>query len=340
MQTIPPFDETAAQAARARQDQLTKPQGSLGRLEELTVQLAGMTGQTIPDVEPPVIFVYAADHGIAKHGVSAYPAEVTAQMVYNFARGGAVINVLARDLGAKLIVTDVGVMSDFPDDLPICHAKIRRGTADWTEEPAMTEQELRQALDVGARLFAEAGDVGLCLVGEMGIGNTTTAAALSAALLGNDPVALVGRGTGVDDAGVVRKLSVIRQGLARHEALTDPTEFLAALGGLEIAAMTGTILASAAARTPILLDGFITTAAALAAVRLNPAVRSYLIAAHCSPEPGHGVLLNHLGLTPLLDLRLRLGEASGAALALPLVRMAATIHRDVATFGEAGVSDK
>ena len=338
--TIPAFDETAAQAARTRQDQLTKPQGSLGRLEELTIHLAGMTGQAIPSVEPPVIFVYAADHGVAKKGVSAYPAEVTAQMVYNFARGGAVINVVARDLGATLIVTDVGITSEFPADLPIRHSKVKHGTADWTEGPAMTMSELRQALDVGARLFAEAGDVGICLVGEMGIGNTTTAAALSAALLGIDPALLVGRGTGVDDAGLARKLSVIRQGLTRHEALTDPTEILAALGGLEIAAMTGTILASAAARTPILLDGFITAAAALVAVRLDPSVQPYLLASHRSPEPGHGVLLDHLGLTPLLDLGLRLGEASGAALALPLLRMALTILRDVATFDEAGVSDK
>ena len=338
--TIPPFDETSAQAARARQDQLTKPQGSMGRLEELTVQLAGMTGEAIPNVEPPVIFVYAADHGVAKQGVSAYPAEVTAQMVYNFARGGAVINVLARDLGATLIVTDVGVATDFPNGLPIRHSKVKRGTADWTEESAMTLPELRQALDVGAQVFAEAGDVRLCLVGEMGIGNTTTAAALSAAFLGIDPARLVGRGTGVDDDGMARKLFVIRQGLARHEALTNPMEILAALGGLEIAAMTGTILAAAAARTPVLLDGFITAAAALAAVRLDPAVRPYLLAGHRSPEPGHGVLLDHLGLTPLLDLGLRLGESSGAALALPLVRMAVAILRDVATFGEAGVSDK
>lgn len=340
MLPIPTFDHIAAQAARARQDRLTKPQGSLGRLEDLTVQLAGITGQTIPNIEPPVIFVFAGDHGIAAQGVSAYPAEVTAQMVYNYAGGGAVINTLAREIGAELWVADVGVAGDFPPDLPIRHHKIRRGTADWTQEPAMTLAEAQEALEVGQRLFHEAGKVGVAIVGEMGIGNTTTAAALAAALIGVDPARLVGRGTGVDEAGLARKFSVIRQGLARHGGLTDPLAVLAALGGLEIAGMAGTMLAAAAHRVPILLDGFPATCAALVAMRLAPDVQPYLIAAHRSPEPGHSVLLDHLGLTPLLDLELRLGEASGAALALPLLRLSVAVLRDVATFGEAGVSDK
>ncbi len=338
--TIPPFDEDAARAARARQDRLTKPTGSLGRLEDLAVQLAGMTGQALPDIEPPVIFVYAADHGVAVRGVSAYPPEVTAQMVLNFARGGAVINALAGQLGTALVVADVGVAADFPPDLPIRHCKVRRGTGDWTEGPAMTGDEAREAVAVGTRLFAEAGAVGVCLVGEMGIGNTTTASALAAALLGIDPARLVGRGTGVDAAGVERKLSVIRLGVARHGSPIDAWETLAALGGLEIAAMAGTILAAAGARVPILLDGFIATAAALVAAGIDPGVRPFLIAAHRSPEPGHGVLLEHLGLTPLLDLGLRLGEASGAALALPLLRLAVAVHRETATFESAGVSDR
>ena len=337
---IPPFDQAAAGAARARQDRLTKPTGSRGRLEDLTVQIAGIQGKPIPDVDPAAIFVFAADHGISALGVSAYPAEVTAQMVLNFARGGAVINTLAAQIGARLYVADVGVAGDFAPDLPIRHSKVQRGTADWTEGPAMTSAEARAALAVGQRLFEEAGPVGIALVGEMGIGNTTTAAALAAVLTGRPPVDVVGRGTGVDAAGLVRKLTIIERGLARHGRLTDPMETLAALGGLEIAALTGTMLAAASQRVPVLLDGFITTVAALVAAKIDPAVRPYLIAAHRSPEPGHDVLLEALGLTPLLDLGLRLGEASGAAFALPLVRLAVAVLRDVATFDEAGVSDK
>jgi nicotinate-nucleotide--dimethylbenzimidazole phosphoribosyltransferase len=337
---IPPIDQEAAAAAQARQNRLTKPTGSLGRLEDLTVQLAGIQGKPIPQLDPAVIFIYAGDHGVAVQGVSAYPSEVTAQMVLNFARGGAVINTLANQYQARLYVTDVGVTGDFPANLPIHHHKVRRGTADWTEGPAMTVAEARQALAVGQRLFEETELVGIAIVGEMGIGNTTTATALAAALTGRSPVDLIGRGTGVDNAGLVRKLTVIEKGLARHRALTDPLEILAALGGLEIAAMTGTILAAAARRVPILLDGFIATTAALVAVKLDPAALPYLIAAHRSPEPGHTVLLETLGLTPLLDLGLRLGEASGAVLALPLVRSAVAVLRDVATFDEAGVTDK
>jgi len=337
---IPPFDQAAADAARARQDRLTKPAGSLGRLEDLTVQLAGIQGRAIPDVDPAAIFVYAADHGVAARGVSAYPAEVTAQMVLNFARGGAVINTLAAQMGASLYVADIGVAEDFDPDLPIRHAKIRRGTADWTEGAAMTAEEAHAALAAGHRLFSEAGTVGIALVGEMGIGNTTTAAALAAVLTGRAPADVLGSGTGVDEAGRARKSAAVELGRARHGHLTDPLEILAALGGLEIAAMAGTMLAAAGRRVPILLDGFIAATAALVAARLDPAVRPYFIAAHRSPEPGHAVLLDALGLSPLLDLGLRLGEASGAAFALPLVRLAAAVLRDVATFGEAGVSDK
>ncbi|MDQ2799198.1 MAG: nicotinate-nucleotide--dimethylbenzimidazole phosphoribosyltransferase [Armatimonadota bacterium] len=338
--SIPPFDQDAADAARARQNRLTKPTGSLGRLEDLTIQLAGIQGKTIPDIDPAMIFIYAGDHGVAAQGVSAYPAEVTAQMVYNFARGGAVINTLATQLDAKLSVADVGVAEDFPPELPIQHCKIRRGTADWTQGSAMSVEEARQALFTGQTLFQEAGTVGIAIVGEMGIGNTTTATALAAALTGHSPVNLVGRGTGIDSAGLVRKLSVIEKGLARHRGLTDPLDILAALGGLEIAAMAGTMLAAAAQRVPILLDGFITSVAALVASQLDPAISPYFIATHRSPEPGHTVVLDALGLTPLLDLGLRLGEASGAAFTLPLVRLSVAVLRDVATFDEAGVSEK
>ena len=337
---IPPFDAQAADAARARQNRLTKPTGSLGRLEELSVQLAGITGQALPAIEPPAIFVFAADHGVAAQGVSAYPAEVTAQMALNFARGGAVINTMAKQLHAKLVVTDVGVMMEFAPNLPINHRKVRPGTRDWTQEAAMTAEETLQAINAGRAVFQEAGQVGIALIGEMGIGNTATAAALSAALTGIRPELLTGRGTGLDDAGVARKLAVVQAGLARHGALTDPLEVIAALGGLEIAAMTGAILEAAAQRVPVLLDGFIAATAALAAYSLIPEVKPYLIAAHRSPEPGHSVLLNYLGLDPLLDLGMRLGEASGAAAALPLLRFAVAILREVATFEQAGVTDK
>jgi nicotinate-nucleotide--dimethylbenzimidazole phosphoribosyltransferase len=241
---IPPFDEDAARAARARQDRLTKPQGSLGRLEELTARLAGIQGRAMPDLDPAHIVVFAADHGVAARNVSAYPASVTAQMVLNYARGGAVINTLAAHLGARLTVCDVGVAADFPPDLPIRHAKVRRGTADWTRGPAMTADEARRALAAGRQVVEEAGPLGVLLVGEMGIGNTTTAAALAAALTGGDAARFVGRGTGVGDAGLARKRSVIEEGLARHGRLSDPFDLLAALGGLEIAAMTGAMRAS------------------------------------------------------------------------------------------------
>ena len=337
---IPSFDQAAADAARNRQGRLTKPTGSLGRIEDLTVQLAGIQGKAIPDVDPAAIFVYAADHGVAARGVSAYPSEVTAQMVLNFARGGAVINTLAAQMGASLYVADVGVAEDFDPALPIRHAKIKHGTADWTEGAAMTAGEAHAALAAGHQLFNEAGLVGIALIGEMGIGNTTTAAALASVLTGRAPSDVLGSGSGVDEAGRARKLAAVEQGQARHGHLTDPLEILAALGGLEIAAMAGTMLAAAGRRVPILLDGFIVTTAALVAARLDPAVQPYFIAAHRSPEPGHAVLLEAMKLSPLLDLGLRLGEASGAAFALPLIRLATAVLRDVATFGEAGVSDK
>jgi len=337
---IPAFDEDAARAARARQDRLTKPTGSLGRLEELSVQLAGMTGRAFPNIEPPVAFVFAADHGVAAQGVSAYPAAVTAQMAHNYARGGAVINALAAEIGARLIVTDVGIGEDLPPELPLGRHKIRRGTADWTQGNAMTIPEARAAMQVGWDVFNGVDEVGLALVGEMGIGNTTTAAALAAAMTGEPAESLVGRGTGIDDAMLAHKRAVVQIGLERHRNCVGISETLAALGGLEIAAMAGAILAAGARRVPVLLDGFIATCAALVAVRYAPATRNFLVAAHRSPEPGHSVLLRHLGLMPLLDLGLRLGEASGAALAVPLLRASVRILRDVATFEDAGVSDR
>ncbi|MCW3059045.1 MAG: Nicotinate-nucleotide--dimethylbenzimidazole phosphoribosyltransferase [Capsulimonas sp.] len=337
--SILPFDENAANQARVRQDQLTKPQGSLGRLEDLSIQLAGITGNPLPRIDRPGIFVFAADHGVAARGVSAYPSEVTAQMVWNYARGGAVINVLAQQIGAQLAVADVGVSSVLPEDLGIVHRKIRLGTADWTQGPAMTRDEAMRAIQTGIDIF-DASEADLAIIGEMGIGNTTTAAALSAALTGLSPSDLVGRGTGVDDAGLARKLAAIESGLARMPKTSDPLEILSEIGGLEIGAMAGVALAAARRRVPILLDGFISTTAGLLATAIAPAVRDYLLASHRSPEPGHARLLTQLELTPLLDLGMRLGEGSGAALATPLVQAAAAVLRDVATFEQAGVSDR
>lgn len=337
---IPDFDLAAANSARARQDRLTKPTGSLGRLEELSIQLAGATGKPIPSVDSGVIFVYAADHGVAAAGVSAYPSEVTAQMVLNYVAGGAVINALARYTRSKLLVADVGVAVDLPDNLPILHRKVRRGTADWSVGPAMSAADAERAILVGYQTFQRQESVGLAAVGEMGIGNTATAAALAAAILRVDAAEVTGRGTGLDDAGMARKIAVVKQGLGRIPRDLGPLEILSELGGLEIAAMVGTILASAAGRVPVILDGFISTCAGLIATRLAPKVAPYLIASHRSPENGHDVVLSALKLTPILDLGMRLGEASGAALAIPIVQASARVLKEVATFDQAGVSDR
>jgi len=337
---IPAYDIAAAEAATQRQSRLTKPTGSLGRLEALSVQLAGITGSMSPALHPALIAVFAADHGVAAKGVSAYPTEVTTQMVLNYAAGGAVINALARSVGADLVVVDAGVAGDLPADLPVIHRKIRRGTRDWSVEAAMTDQETRQAMTIGADIIRHHPNIGLFAVGEMGIGNTATAAALASALTGTPSDDLVGRGTGVDDAGLANKRKVVAEGVERVKDVTDPYELLIELGGLEIAAMSGAILAAVSRRIPVILDGFISTCAALVVVRLAPGIRDYLIASHRSQERGHSLLLEHLGLAPLLDLDLRLGEASGAALAIPIVRASRDVLRDVATFEQAGVSDR
>lgn len=341
IEQVQPPHEDAMRAARARQDRLTKPTGSLGVLEDLSVRLAGITGQALPEVDPPHIFIFAADHGVARsRGVSAYPPEVTAQMALNFARGGAVINCLARSIGAQLTVVDIGILGELPPETPVLSRKVRAGTADWTQGPAMSQDEALAALRVGVETFLSAKRPGLALIGEMGIGNTSTAVALTAALLDLPFEALVGRGTGVDDQGLARKHEAIEAGLARHQRSADPLHTLADLGGLEIAGMAGAMLAAGATRVPVVLDGLISTCAAQIACALCPALRHSLIAGHRSTEPAHTLLLNSLGLTPLLDLHLRLGEASGAALAASIVRASAAVLREVATFDEAQVSNK
>jgi len=349
LEPIGPLDQRAMAATRVHLDHLTKPIGSLGRLEELAVTVAGITGRLDASVARRAIVVAAGDHGVARHGVSAYPSAVTAQMVANFVAGGAAINVLAAAAGASVIVVDVGVAGTIPlargdrrRGGRLVRARVTDGTADMTQGPAMRRADARQAIAVGVNLVDELRSTpGLDLlgVGEMGIGNSTAASALVAAVTG-EPVALVtGRGTGIDDETHTRKVAIIERALVANPPDTaDPIGVLAAVGGLEIAALVGLILAAAAARIPVILDGFITGAAALVAAAIEPNLPPRLIASHRSTEPGHGIVLERLGLRPFLDLDLRLGEGSGAALASGLVVAACRIRDEMATFESAAVS--
>ena len=327
--------------AAARQARLTKPAGSLGRLEDLAVRLAGITGRIDPPLQAAVVFTLAADHGVAAEGVSAYPREVTAQMVLNFLRGGAAINVLAREVGARVVVADIGVDADLPPHPDLRAVKVRRGTASITGGAAMSVDEANRAIKVGRGLVRDE-HVDIALTGDMGIGNTTAAAAVICALTGLDPERVVGRGTGVDDEGLRRKLAAVRRALqVNAESIgRGPLETLAATGGLEIAGLVGVILEAARMRKPVIVDGFISGSAALVAAAIAPEATGYMIASHRSHELGHGAVLERLGLPPLLDLDLRLGEGTGAALALPLVRAAVRLLNDMATFDEAGVSER
>lgn len=343
---VGPLDAAAMVGARARQAMLTKPPGSLGRLEELGIQIAGITGSVSPAVARRVVIVCAADHGVVAEGVSAYPAAVTAQMVYNFVRGGAAINVLARRARASVRVADLGVDHDFPADLPIAHVKIGRGTANIARGPAMSRASAARAIATGIRLTHGAipdRSRGCTVVGtgDMGIGNTTAASAVVAIVTGAPVRDVTGRGTGIDDATWERKVGAVERALAVNRPdPADPLDVLAKVGGYEIGAIAGVILGAAARRQPVVIDGFISGASALLAVALCPASRDYLIPAHASVEIGHRITLNHLGLTPLLSLQLRLGEGTGAALAMHLVDDAVAVLREMATFQEAGVAGR
>ncbi len=339
---ILPADAAAMAAMRERVDQLTKPTGSLGRLEDLAVQLAGITGTLNLDLGRKVVVVAAGDHGVVTEGVSAYPQEVTGQMLRLFAAGHAAINIISQTVGADVIVVDAGVAQPPADaDERILPVRVGPGTDNFLHQPAMTRQQAATAVEAGARIADQAIDegAGLLAAGDMGIGNTTSAAAIVAAVTGADPSAIVGRGTGVDDEGVARKRDVIRQALALHQP--DPEDgpaVLAAVGGFEIGVMAGVILGAAARRKPVVIDGVIAGSAALIADRLAPAARPYLIAGHRSTEPAHSITLAHLGLEPLLDLSLHLGEGTGAALAFPVVEAAARLATEMWTFAEAGVA--
>jgi len=334
-------DPSAAKAAREALDAKTKPRGSLGRLEDLACRVAAIRGTADPGRLAPAVVVCAADHGIAEEGVSAYPQEVTGQMLRTFAGGRAAVCVLAREAGARLVVVDVGVREPV-GDAAVLDRRVRAGTANAAHGPAMTRAEAERGLAVGIELAGELADggIGLMALGEMGIGNTTAASALTAALLRADPAGVCGRGTGIDDARFERKVATVWRALeANCVSPRDPLGALAGVGGLEIAALTGLVLGCAARRTPVLVDGFITAAAALAAVCIEGRCAGTLIAAHRSPEPGHRLILRALDLDPLLELDMRLGEGSGSALALPLVASALAILSDMATFDAAGVTD-
>ena len=329
-------------AAAARQAELTKPAGALGRLETLAIELAGLQHTERPRAARAPIIILAGDHGIAAQAVSAYPQEVTIAMMANFAGGGAAISVLARELGCSLEVVDAGTLAE--TTMPgIVTDKPRRGSRDFSRQAALEASELAFAFDCGSRAVARAAvsEPDLLILGEMGIGNTTSAAAIAAALLGANADKMTGLGTGLDAAGRERKAQIIDAALARHGlAGAAPEAVLCAVGGLEIAAICGAVVASAQRRVPVLIDGFIVSVAALAAVRLNPTCRPYLIFSHRSAEQGHRLVLNALDARPLLDLDLRLGEGSGAALALPVLRLACALHNGMATFAEAAVPDR
>lgn len=341
---VRPLDAEASAAAAAAMDGKVKPLGSLGTLEHLAARLAGIQGTTAPHVDRPALVVCAADHGVAASGVSAYPQEVTGLMLQGFAAGTAAVGVLARQAGARLVVADLGVVAPppvVPGHNEVLDRRVRPGTGNSLEGAAMTLEEAEQAVAHGIGLADLLVDDGADLVGlgEMGIGNTTTASALTAALLGRDPARVTGPGTGVSGEALAAKVRAVDAVLRRHEGAQGAWPVLAAMGGLEIAALAGVVLGCAARRVPVLLDGFITTAAALVAAELAPASVDAMVAGTLSPEPGHAVQLEALGLEPVLQLRMRLGEGSGAALAVPVLRSAVAVLRDMGSFADLGLAE-
>ncbi len=342
--SIPALDREAGEAARARQDSLTKPQGSLGRLEEIACRLAAIQGDARPDVSRKWVVVVAADHGVVAQGVSAFPSEVTPQMVANFLAGGAAINVLARQADARVLIVNAGVASDVPEAAgELRDLSLGRGTDDFTQGPAMPRATAVRGIESGIALANEIADKGADLLapGEMGIGNSTPAAAITAVFTGALIADVTGRGTGVDDEGLARKIAAIEKGIAvnRPDA-TDPIGVLAAVGGFEIAVMTGLMLGGASRRIAIALDGFIATSAALIAHAIEPDAAGYMFATHRSVEQGHRLALERLGQSPLLDMGMRLGEGTGAALAMGIIEAAVRLHNEMATFEEAAVSGR
>ena len=339
---VPSTDAGARDAALRRLDTLTKPLGALGRLEALAAQLCAIQGTATPQIKAPHVVVFAGDHGAADRGVSAYPKAVTAQMVANFLAGGAAINVLARAHGLNLSIVDAGVDADFDSHPALVGAKIRRGTRDYVQESAMSSDECDEALAKAGAIVQRIASAGstVLILGEMGIGNTGSASLLMHGLTGRALDLCVGRGTGLDDDGVVRKLGILKAARARVPLTTDPVTLLREFGGYEIAMLVGALLAGAAARIVILVDGFTVTVAAALAGLMEPRVLEYCVFAHRSAEQAHSALLKYLKVEPLLDLGLRLGEGTGGALAVPLLRSAVALFSEMATFESAGVSEK
>ena len=342
IEMIKPLDREAMANARARQDTLTKPPGSLGRLEELSIQLAGIQGKPLPCINEKAIITLAGDHGVVAERVGNWPQEVTAQMVSNFLRGGAGINVIARQAGARVIVVDMGVAAEFKPDPQLVSRKVGLGTQNMALGPAMNAEQAVRAIESGIEVVT--GEVAKVLdivgTGDMGIGNTTASSAICAVMTGRPVAEVTGRGTGLTDAQLARKVAVIEQALAVNcPDPAQPLDVLAKVGGFEIGGLVGVMLGAAAHRIPVVIDGFISGAAALIATALSPRLKDYLIAAHLSAEPGHRVLLEHLEIKPLLNLDMRLGEGTGAALGIFLAETAARILAEMATFAEAGVSE-
>lgn len=344
---IQPLDQAAMKAVRERQNQLTKPAGSLGRLEELSIQLAGIQRKPIPVIKDKAVIVMAGDHGVVAEGVSAYPQEVTPQMVLNFLNGGAAINVLARHVSARVVVVDMGVASDIEyadkggETPPLLRRRVGSGTANLAQGPAMrrtqAEESIQSGIEIALAEISKGADI--LGTGDMGIGNTTPSAAIACALMGVPPEKIAGRGTGVDDDGLNRKISAIEKGLRVNQPdAKDGLDVLSKVGGFEIGGLAGVMLGAASKHVPVMVDGFISTAAAMIAVTLAPQCKEYLIAAHRSKENGHGLMLKWLGLKPLLYLDMRLGEGTGAALGISMAEAACKILNEMATFGEAGVS--
>lgn len=337
------IDQSIVKKTQERLDNLTKPLGSLGRLEELAKKICGITGNDSPSLENKVIFTLAADHGVTDEGVSAYPKEVTAQMVYNFLNGGAGINVLAKHVGAKVVVVDIGVATDLKADSRLMIKKVGYGTKNMAKGPAMTRDEAIKAICVGIGLFEEEykKGVGIIGTGEMGIGNTAAASAITACFTGKTVEEITGKGAGLDDAGLKKKVDIIKKSLAINKPdPSDALDVLSKVGGFEIAGLVGIILAAASRKVPVVIDGFISGSAALVAFKITPKVKDYMIAAHCSVESGHKHILEHIGLRPLLDLDLRLGEGTGGALGIGLADAAIKILTQMATFKSANVSEK
>lgn len=339
---IEPLDQECMDAAQKRLDSLTKPQGSLGRLEELAKRLAGITQKQIPKIDRKTVVIMAGDHGIMAEGVSAYPAEVTPQMVLNFVNGGAAINVLSRHVGAEVVIVDMGVASDMENSLGVINKKIGYGTKNFARGPAMTRDEAIRCIEAGIEVIEEMEKKpDILAVGDMGIGNTTPSSAIIAVLGNCNAKEVTGRGTGIDDSTLDKKIQAIEKGISVNAPdPSDAIDVLSKVGGFEIGGIAGCILAAAAFRIPMIIDGFISTAAGLIATEIAPAAKEYIIASHNSQEIGHRLMLEKMGLKPLLDLNLRLGEGTGAALAMNIVEAGTKILAEMATFGEAAVSER